>query len=132
MNKDEIFAKVKKCIMESSDIEGSEINLGDTLINELGLDSIDLIDLLYQLEQTFSISITVGEIESMAREETGSEPFEIDTVITHAGIESLKKLMPEVPGENFKQGITVQEIPFLFNVHSICNLIERKLKKKSK
>ncbi len=32
-----------------------------------------------------------------------------------------------VPDERFTKGLTVQDIPFLFTVESICKLVEQKL-----
>ena len=122
-----VFEKVKGCLEKSCDIESEEISLEKTLVGDLGLDSLDFIDLLYQLEQTFSISILVGELESRVRDEMGDEPFEVDTVITSAGLASLKRHMPEVSEDSFQEGLTVQEIPYLFTVHSICNLVIREV-----
>jgi len=131
MNSNEIYKKVVQCVVDSCDVSIENITPEKTLITDLGMDSIDLVDLLFQLENTFSINIPISEIENMARTELAEKPFDMDTIITSEGLECLKKLMPEVPSKEFKKGLTVQRIPFLFTVQSISNLVHKKLNKKT-
>ena len=71
-----------------------------------------------------------GEISKESREEMEGKPFEIDTVITEEGLEILRKRMPEIPKENFKTGITINEIISLITVESLLNMVTRKLELK--
>lgn len=126
-NINEVFSRVKKCIKKSTGIEESQVQLDQRLVNDLKVDSIDMMDLLFELESEFGIKITIGEFEKMARQNAGSEPFEVDQILTDHGLRVLRELMPEVKGEFFKKGMMLQEIPYLFTVHSICSLVLRKL-----
>ena len=123
MELEQVYKGVSACLTSSCGLEEDEISLESTLSHDLDIDSIDLIDLLYELERKFSIQITIGEFEQEARKETGDEQFEVDTVLTPAGVKTLKRLMPEVGDDKFVEGLTVQQIPRLFTVHSICNLV---------
>ncbi len=50
---EEIFLKVKKAIRECWGTRDEEIKLDTNLINDLAADSIDLVELLMDLEETF-------------------------------------------------------------------------------
>ena len=117
---------VYRCISGVTGLKNEEIQMKNTLIDDLKLDSIDLIDLLYQIEDAFKVQIKMGELEAKARLLLGARPFAVDNIITPEGIEILKQLIPDAPVQKFTAGLMVQQIPYLFTVSSLCNLIEEK------
>jgi len=127
---EDVFEKVKDSLVDSCGIERNEIDLDKTLMDDLGIDSIDLIDLVYTLEKQYAISIEIGEFAKMAAKELGDVPFEKDSVITEGGLELLKEWIGESQHKNIQKGMTVQQIPFLFTVQSICILVLKKLAEK--
>lgn len=71
MKKTEIEKKVKKIIAEKLAVKQSKIKTETSLINNLGADSLDIIELIMEFEKEFNISIpdknaekikTVGDI----------------------------------------------------------------------
>ncbi len=50
MNKEEIFATLKKTMVEMFEIEESEITLSSNLYEELDIDSIDAVDLAVEIK----------------------------------------------------------------------------------
>lgn len=123
---EKVLSGVYQCITGVTGLKNSEIHLTSTLIEDLKLDSIDMIDLLYQIEDTFKVQVKIGELESIARTMLGDIPFAIDNVITREGIEVLKTLIPDAPQAKLAKELTVQQIPYLFTVSSLCALIEKK------
>ena len=60
----DIFEKV--CDMISSRFEISEMKLSaDTSVEEIGADSIDLVDLVSELEEEFGVSVPDEEFENI-------------------------------------------------------------------
>ncbi len=49
--------KIKSIIAFLLDIEESEINLSDNLIDTLGFDSVDIVEFMMRLEEEFNIEI---------------------------------------------------------------------------
>lgn len=128
MEKSEIFEKIKKALMSSCGLKADEIQPNKTLINELDIDSIDLIDLLYTIEKDFNVNVKISEFENFAQNELADKPFAINNIVTEEGLAALKKIMPEVPEDKIVPGLTVHKIPYLFTVQSLCNVVERKLR----
>ena len=128
---EDVFEQVKDCLVDSCGIDRQEIELDKTLMDELGIDSIDLIDLVYTLEKHYTISIEIGEFAKTVAKELGDVPFEKDNVITDGGLELLKEWIGESQHKNIQKGLTVQQIPFLFTVRSICILVLKKLADKN-
>ena len=127
MNRDEISEGVRSCVARVVDKECASIRLGDRIIDDLGADSLDLLDLVFQLEQRFSLKISPRGIERRAREQLGGAPLEVDGVYTAAALSELRNALPEVPAEEFKEGLKSSALPRLFRVETFVNLVSRLL-----
>lgn len=125
----EIYKAVCTVIENSVGIEKDTIELDDTLFDKLGIDSIDMVDILYELETLYGVTLKVSDIEAKAVEELGDIPYEIDGVITPDGLAVLRKHMSEIDPEAFKEGLTVHELVQLFSVHSLCKIVQNRLDK---
>ncbi len=63
MNHNEIFRGVCECVAAVVDMDPSNVHEGDRILEDLGADSLDLLDLVFQLEQRFKIRISPRDIE---------------------------------------------------------------------
>jgi acyl carrier protein len=128
---DDVYEKVKASLIESCGLSEKMIEPDKSLMDDLGIDSIDLIDLLYSLEKKYSISIEVNELPKLAVQELGDVPFEKDNIITDEGLGILQEFVGESQRQKLRKGLTVQEIPSLFTVRSLCNLVIKRLAAKA-
>lgn len=123
MNVASIYPKVKEIIADVLVLDEEEINLNSRLIADLGAESIDFLDLVFQLEKEFKIKIPRGQLEKNARGELAEEEFEKGGVLTAEGLQALKNYLSEVPEDYFKSNMKVNEIPSLFTVETFCKLV---------
>lgn len=123
MNVDGVYPKVREIIADVLVIDEDEISLNSRLIADLGAESIDFLDLVFQLEKEFKIKIPRGQLEKNARGDLAEDEFEKGGALTPAGLEALKNYLSEVPAEQFKANMKVNEIPMLFTVETFCKLI---------
>ncbi|WP_010298224.1 acyl carrier protein [Clostridium senegalense] len=61
-----VFEKIKKVVAEQVSIDESEIKLQSTFNEELGLDSLELFEIVIALEDEFNIEIPNEELEGIA------------------------------------------------------------------
>ena len=127
---DEIFIDVCEVIESSTGINKNEIKLESTLFDELGVDSIDLVDILFELETLFDLELNISDIELKAKEELGDIPYEIDGVITEEGLKALRIHITEIDSEKLEYGITIHQLIQLFSTHSLCKLVHYKMEMK--
>ena len=66
MGSEEIFEKVKKVIMEQVGVSDSAITLEASFIDDLGADSLDIVELIMALEEEFDIEIPDNDAEKVA------------------------------------------------------------------
>jgi len=132
MEFDQVFNDVVSIIEGSIGKPKNEIKLADTLFDELGIDSIDLVDILFELETKYDIELKISDIESRAREQLGNQPYEIDGVITKEGLIVIGEFMTEIDSSKLKEGLTVHQFVQLFSVHSLCKIVLYRIDQESK
>lgn len=80
MDLKEIENKVKSVLVESLDIEEEKITMDSNLIDDLDIDSLELVDLTMEFENEFNVEIeddqvekikTVGDIVNLIKEKLG-------------------------------------------------------------
>ena len=127
MDKKEMLQKIIEVISESSGIEKELILANSTLFTELGVNSIDMLDIMFTLEMEYDVSLSISDIELESKEEMEGRPFEVENVITAEGLEILKKRMPEIPADKIVEGVTINTIISLITVESLLNMVTTKL-----
>lgn len=123
MNVESVYPKVREIIADVLVVDEDDVSLQSRLIADLGAESIDFLDLVFQLEKEFGIKIPRGQLEKNARGDLAEDEFEKAGVLTVKGMQALKNYLSEVPQENFKQNLRVNEIPMLFTVETFCKLV---------
>lgn len=127
MFKEEVIEKIIEVIAESMGMDTDKIRPDSTLFNELPINSIDIVDILYSLEMEYDISLKLSDLEKQSREALNGKPFEIDNEVTDDGLKILAEKMPEIPPEKLIKGLTVNDIVKLFTVESLANMVIYKL-----
>lgn len=60
-----VFEKVKAILSEQFDVEEDSITLDSTIAEDLGADSLDIVDLLMSIEDEFEIEVPDDEVENI-------------------------------------------------------------------
>lgn len=129
MDTQTVYPRVASIISEVLAIDEDQIAMNKRLITDLGAESIDFLDFIFQLEREFGIKTPIRQIEKDARGNLTDAEFEQNGVVTPAGMEMLKSHLSEVPAEFFKPNLKVNEIATLFTVETFCKLVIRALQK---
>lgn len=64
--KEQIFDKVKEIIVDQLGVEEEEVTLESSFIEDLGADSLDIVELIMALEEEFGLEIPDDEAEKIA------------------------------------------------------------------
>lgn len=122
----EVFEKLLPLIREVTGARADQVAMTSNLMEDLGAESIDLLDLSFLIEEAFGITIEADEFERQASGQIPGGQYERDGYLTPEAIEELKKAMPEVPPEKFRPGLKKIEVPSVLNVAVFVHLIQRK------
>jgi acyl carrier protein len=128
----EILKKVQESIVEALGVEEEEVVPGAVLFDDLGAESLDLLDIVFRLEKAFGIKIPRGGIQQDLLDAEGlrEEDVLIEGALTARGAEELKKRMPEVDQSRIVEGFRIDDIPMLFTVQTFVNIVKRTLESK--
>lgn len=130
MNRDEIVRGVCQCVAAVVDVDPATIRETDSIIDDLGADSLDLLDLVFHLEQRFKVKITPRGIERAAQAKLGGKPIEIEGVYTPEALVELRGALPEVPADELKDGLRTTDLPRRFRIATFVALVSRLLENK--
>lgn len=118
-----VFPKVQAIVADVLACDEEDVKLNSRLIADLGAESIDFLDFVFQLEREFKIKIPRGQLEQKARGTLTAQEFEEGGYITEKGIQALRGFLSEVPAEAFDKKMKSSEIPMLFTVETFCKLV---------
>ena len=60
-----VFEKVKAILSEQFDVEEDSITLESSITEDLGADSLDVVDLLMSIEDEFEVAVPDSEVENI-------------------------------------------------------------------
>ncbi|MDF2631254.1 MAG: acyl carrier protein [Symbiobacteriaceae bacterium] len=63
--KDQIFDKVKAIIVDQLGVEEEEVSIESSFIEDLGADSLDIVELIMALEEEFEIEVPDEDAEKL-------------------------------------------------------------------
>lgn len=114
--------RVRETVAEALARNLDEVKLESILMEELGAESLDFLDIVFKLERAFDIQITRGEMERAARGDMSDEEFAPGGLISEAGLARLRELMPEA-AHRIQPGLRPAQILSLFSVQTFANLV---------
>jgi acyl carrier protein len=127
MNRDEILVKVREVLVDALAVDDEEVTPTASLVGDLGAESIDFLDIVFQLERAFGFKIAQGELfpEGVAQDPR----FVKDGMVTPEGIAALKTRLPHVDFSKFEQDPRITNVAKVFTVDTLVNFVEKKLAK---
>lgn len=112
-------------VRETLGLPDSEPVRGDQLLfYDLKFTSLDLLDLLYRVEERFAISIPEGTMYRLARGDVDDAAFAHQGHLTPLGRERLMALLSDSPPQIFPDKIHAQTLPRYCTVAAIARLAE--------
>jgi acyl carrier protein len=115
----DLEARVKQIVASALDVPLTDVRNHSSLINDLGAESIDFIDIVFRLESAFGIEIPEdiwkGSIDSS------------DDAAIAEGVRRLRTSMPDFRWESLPEKITRAHLPALITVQTILDYMHRRL-----
>lgn len=60
-----VFEKVRDIVVEQLDVEADEVTMDSAIIDDLGADSLDVVDLVMSIEEEFDVEIPDEDVENI-------------------------------------------------------------------
>jgi len=125
MTRDEIFGKVRDVLVDALAVDSEEVVPAASLRNDLGAESIDMLDIGFKLERTFGFKIGQGELFP---EGVDKDPKFVQAgKITPEGMAALKAKLPHVDFATLERDPLLSKVPGIFTVDTLVSFVANKL-----
>ncbi len=131
MTEEEIFGALKPLVVEVTGAKPEDVRPDSVLVEDLGAESIDLLDLSFLIESKFGVPIEANEFEKKARAVIPGGVYEKEGLLTDEALAALRVALPEIPGARLSRGLRKADLPSLLTVSVFVHLIRRKLQEKA-
>lgn len=125
-NREEILSKVRDVLTDALGVDDDEVTEEARLMEDLGAESIDVLDIVFRLEKTFGIKIPREEM--LPPDDLVNNPdYRDGDRFNEAGVQALKDALPHVDFSTFEQDPQISKTFDLFTVSTIINYVDQKL-----
>jgi len=125
MTKDEVFNKVKEVLVSTLAVDDNEVTPEAKLSGDLNAESIDYLDITFQLEKTFGIKIPKGELFP---ENLFTDPeFVQNGKMTAKGLAELKTRMAFADLSAFEADPDINKFRDVFTVDTLVRFVMSKV-----
>jgi acyl carrier protein len=118
--------RVARCVTEVLALEPGRVQPSSRLMEDLGADSLDLVELMYVLEQEFDITLHKEDMSLTAQLGLPEDQIHQHEVLTPAALERLRERFPWARAI-LVDGITRKHLAALVTVEEVARAVERKL-----
>jgi len=126
-----VYPKIAEIIAAALPCEIERVKPDASLIDDLGAQSIDFLDIVFRIERAFKVKIPRGKIVEEARGDLSAAEFDQRGVVSEAGLQRLRAFLSEVPPERFASPLKVADIPRLFTTETFCKIVIRQQRAQS-
>jgi len=125
MTHDEVFSKVKDVLTQALAVDDEEVTPTARLSEDLGAESIDYLDITFQLEKAFGIKIPKGEL--FPENLFSNAEFVQNGKLTPKGLAELKTRMPYADLSAFEQDPDINKFRDVFTVETLVQYVMTKV-----
>jgi len=127
MSESSVFESVRASIAESLAVARDDITPEARMVDDLGADSLDLVDIIFSLERKFGINVRETEFNFLTRLDFSSPEVMKDGYLTGDVVDRLALWLPGVRDAEERDKITPRSLFSMITVAAICSVVERRL-----
>jgi acyl carrier protein len=120
-----VVQAVARCLARSAD----GIGMQDALVGDLGMDSLDFIDLMFTLEKTFKVKIRDGDLDRLLKP-TRAEAQEL--YLSAEEVEGLSRFMPDLAAKAKAESIRRNAVISMMTADSLARMVAFKLNQRER
>ncbi|MCA9292127.1 MAG: acyl carrier protein [Phycisphaerales bacterium] len=129
MTREDIFEKIRAILEEALGVDEDEITLDASLTRDLEAESIDFLDIQFQIEKAFSTDdrpFKIQQGELFPENFMENAEWVRNGKFTDAGMTMIRERMPHVDFSSFEDR-AVDKVSELFTVKGLVDFVETKL-----
>jgi acyl carrier protein len=129
--RDDVFATVRRCVAESLAVEEAKIALDSRLIDDLGADSLDFVDIVFMLDKELDVRVQQTDFNFLTRLDFSSPEVMKGSFLTEQVVARLAEWLPAMRAVADRTQITPRQLFSLITVEAICLVCQRAMAKQA-
>jgi acyl carrier protein len=127
MNHTTFEVAVRTAVGEALALDDDEVTLDSTLTDELGAESIDLLDVLFRIERATGVKVHAADLADHIQGGISDDEFSDDAeIVTATGLAHLVSIMPQIDPAALAGRLEAQRVIDLFSVQNLVDLVTRR------
>ena len=120
----DIFGAVQTAVTDALGVDEDEVTPEATLLDDLGAESIDLLDILFRLERKLGVKIQAADLAAYVQGGIPDDEFgDADGIITEKGLTQLKKALPQIDEAALAGTLRAEKVMSLFTVQNLADMV---------
>jgi acyl carrier protein len=122
-----IFSAMRELVADRLARKPAEITAESRLVDDLGADSLDFVDLVFAIEKRFGVKLRDDELDVLSQLDFSSPEVMRDGFLTRGVIERLAPALPALREVPDPARVTPAAVFGLITVGTLCAMVARKL-----
>ena len=116
---------VKEAVVEALALDDDEVTPEATLMDDLGAESIDLLDILFRIEKSTGVKIEASDLGDYIQGGIPDDEFSDENqIISATGAQQLHKVMPQTDPSELEGKLKADEVMTLFTVENLVEMVK--------
>jgi acyl carrier protein len=120
---DEIHGQVREAVASALGLGEDEVTPDATLMDDLGAESIDLLDILFRIERATGVKIQASDLGEHIQGGIPDEEFGEGGFVSDKGLEQITKVMPQVNADDHRGSLEPEKVISLFTVQNLGDMV---------
>jgi len=121
----DVDSAVREAVVEALALDDDEVTPESTLMEDLGAESIDLLDILFRIEKGTGVKIEASDLGDYIQGGIPDDEFSDENqVISAKGAEQLHKVMPQTDPSELEGKLNADEVMTLFTVQNLVDMVK--------
>jgi acyl carrier protein len=121
----DVDSAVKEAVVEALALDDDEVTPDSTLMDDLGAESIDLLDILFRIEKSTGVKIEASDLGDYIQGGISDDEFSDENeVITEKGAAHLATVMPQTNAADLAGKLKADEVMGLFTVQNLVDMVK--------
>jgi acyl carrier protein len=121
----DVDTAVKEAVVEALALDDDEVTPDSTLMDDLGAESIDLLDILFRIEKSTGVKIEASDLGEYIQGGIPDDEFSDENEkITEKGAAQLHKVMPQTDPSELAGTLPADEVITLFTVANLVEMVK--------
>ena len=120
----EIQSAVQEAVVGALGVGEDEASPEATLMDDLGAESIDLLDILFRIERSTGVKIQASDLGEYIQGGIPDDEFgDENGIVSPQGLEQLKKVMPQIETDDLAGKLEAEKVITLFTVGNLADMV---------